>query len=140
MPPVPAPAAIPGPSPEAPPSPTPVRDLVFDTAAPAWSGDLGRFLREQVKDGDQLVRVWVTGRGAFGFTPYRTPEGTSLEIVVDSRLPGVFPTWKPVATAAGAALIDVRGGDLVLSGVQIARNDLSQPKQLLRVEKGHLVR
>jgi eukaryotic-like serine/threonine-protein kinase len=137
--PVPALATAPGPSPESPPSPAPVCNLVFDTAASAWSGNFGRYLREQVKNGDQLVRVWVKGRGAFGFIPYRTPEGTSLEIVVDSRLAGIFPTWKPVATSADAALIDVRGGDLVLSGVQIARNDSSQLKQLLRVEDGHLV-
>jgi serine/threonine-protein kinase len=124
----------------APPPASPLRDLIFATSEPRWNGDLGLFLREKVKEGDRCARVWVTGQGTFVFTPYRVPDKTSLEILCDPRPnSGGVPTWSPATTAGGTPLIEVHGGDLVLSRVQLTANPAAPSKPLILVEDGHLV-
>ena len=59
-----------------------VKQLLFDVAAKPWSGNLGVYLREQLKPGDTRVKVRVSGTGKFYFTPVRIPDGISLEILV----------------------------------------------------------
>jgi serine/threonine-protein kinase len=129
--------------PNAPPQPNAVKELAFDLTAPPWKGDLGRFLKDQVKPGDARVHVRVTGSGpaALGFTPVRLPDGTSLEIIVENTRVRVSvpPIWRPINVGSAEALIDVRGGELVLNGVEIQREANSRPKYLVRVEDGHLV-
>jgi serine/threonine-protein kinase len=127
-------------APAGPPPPL-VRELIFNTNDPRWSGDLGRFLLEKVKEGDRCVRVWVSGKGSFVSTPYRAPEKTSLEILADLR-PSTAggPLWSvsPTAPANSASMLEVRGGDLVLSGVQISCPPSAKSRSLLQVEDGHL--
>ncbi len=77
------------------------------------------------------------GRGALACSPIRTAEGVSLEVRADSNSPP--PTWSPVATATGGALIEVRGGDLVLSGVRLWEGRNAKLEHLVRVDDGHLV-
>ena len=115
------------------------RELSFDTEAPPWKGDLGLFLAEQVKAGDPLVRVRVTGSGLHGWSPVRLPDGVSLEVLVSPNLAGQFPWWGAVRGARAEALIDVRGASVLLSGVWLARDGSSGLKRLVRVENGHLV-
>jgi serine/threonine protein kinase len=120
--------------------PSLVRELIFNTSEPRWNGDLGLFLHDQVKEGDHCVRVWATGQGTFVFTPYRVPDKTSLEIVCDTRptRAGV-PTWSPATIAGGAPMIELHGGDLVLSGVHVTANSAASSRPLVLVEDGHLV-
>jgi len=119
-----------------------IKDLQFDTTAVLWKGDLGKFLQEQVKPGDARVQVRVTGAGnSMNFTPVRLPEGTSLEVIIENcRVKFVNPpNWKPAANSNAEALIEVKGGDLVLNGVEIVRDSSSRPKYLVRVDGGHLI-
>jgi len=124
-----------GPSPA---NPT-VRDLVFDDATGPWSGDLGRFLAANVRVGDILVRVKVTGTMAHTWSPTRLPDGVSLEVVVTPGAGGRTPSWRASSTAPGEPLIDVRGGGLVLVGVNLRSEGPAAPESLVRVEGGHLV-
>jgi serine/threonine-protein kinase len=131
---------IPGqpPDPNAPPA---VKELLFDVAAKPWSGNLGAYLRDQLKPADPRVKVRVSGTGKFYFTPVHIPDGVSLEIVVETaRQAGVVPPeWITPKGAAGEALIDVKGGDLVLTGVEVVRDAGARLKSLIRVEDAHLV-
>ena len=127
--------------PNAPPPPPALKELLFDVTAAPWKGDLGRYLREQVKPGDARVIARVSGNGTFNFSPVRLPDGTSLEVIVEtSRVKlGVPPTWRAAGVGGVEALIDVKGGDLVLNGVEIQRSATANPKFLIRVNEGHLV-
>lgn len=123
------------------PDPAAAKELTFEVTAAPWRGDLGLYLREQVKAGDRRVRVRVAGTGSFNFTPVRLPDGTSLEVIVESsrvKVP-VPPSWKPTNVGTAEALIDVKGGDLVLNGVELYRDASSRPRYLIRVDEGHLV-
>jgi serine/threonine-protein kinase len=162
--------------PNAPP-PIVVKELIFDISAKPWSGNLGLYLREQIKPGDARVRVRVSGTGrSLPFTPYVVPEGTSLEIIVETTraavgapgfgapgfgppgfgppqfgappggvapggVPAVStpPEWTPIRGATGDALLAAKGGDLVLTGVEMVRDGSARLKALLKVEDGHLV-
>ena len=118
-----------------------VKELLFDVMAKPWSGNLGFYLRDQLKPGDHRVKVRISGTGKFYFTPVRIPDGTSLEIVVETarQAGGVPPEWITPRGAAGEGLIDVKGGDLVLTGVEIVRDAGARLKALIRTEDAHLV-
>ncbi|SIO64887.1 serine/threonine protein kinase [Singulisphaera sp. GP187] len=117
------------------------RELAFNLAAAPWNGDLGLFLRDQVRKEDRRLRVLVSGNGSPYSTPIQLPVGLSLEIHLDpsrsSELPPVI--WSPVKGSSGEALIDVRGGDLVLTNVRLSRDGSASPKHLIRVDAGHLI-
>lgn len=117
------------------------RDLVFDLSAAPWNGDLGRFLRDQLRPGDRRVRVLVNGNGSPFSTPIRLPVGLSLEIQPDPARPLDLPPiiWSPVKGSSGEALIDVPEGTLVLTNVRLTRDGSAQPKYLIRVGAGHLI-
>ncbi len=135
------PGVAPNPAdPNAPPALV-VKELLFDLTAKQWLGNLGAYLHDQLKPGDHRVRVRVSGTGKFYFTPVRIPDGISLEIVVETarQSGGVPPEWIMSPKAAGEALIDVKGGDLVLTGVEIVRDAGARLKALIRAEDAHLV-
>lgn len=117
------------------------RELTFNLSASPWNGDLGLFLRDHVRKEDRRLRILVSGSGSPFSTPIQLPVGLSLEIQPDpSRSPDLPPIiWSPVKGSSGEALIDVRGGDLVLTNVRLTRDGSAQPKHLIRVEGGHLV-
>jgi serine/threonine-protein kinase len=123
------------------PQPPAGKELVFDFAAAPWKGNLGAYLRDQVKPGDTRVKVKVSGTGKSYFTPVRIPDGTSLEVLVETarQAGGVPPEWIMPPKTAGEALISVKGGDLVLTGVEMVRDAAARLKVLIRVEDGHLV-
>jgi serine/threonine-protein kinase len=118
-----------------------VKELLFDVLAKPWSGNLGLYLQEQLKPGDQRARVRVAGTGKFNCTPVRIPDGLSLEIVVETaRQSGaVPPEWTPLKGAPGEVLFDIKGGDLTLTGVELARDGSARLKALVRAEDSHLV-
>lgn len=118
-----------------------VRELMFDLQASPWKGDLGLFLRDQIKKEDTRIRVLVSGGGAHFCTPIRLPDGVSLEVRPNpANAPGLPPvTWSPQKGSDARALLEVRGGDLVLANVRLSRDGSSRPKHLVCVEHGHLV-
>ncbi|WP_406696535.1 protein kinase [Singulisphaera sp. Ch08] len=117
------------------------REIAFNLAASPWNGDLGLFLRDQIRQDDRRLRVMVSGTGSPFSTPIKLPVGLSLEIQPDpSRSPELPPIiWSPVKGAPGEVLIDVRGGDLALTNIRLTRDGSAAPKHLIRVEDGHLV-
>lgn len=121
--------------------PSAERDLSFDLSAPPWHGDLGRFLVDHLRPDDRRIRVLVKGTGSPFSTPIQLPTGLSLEIRPDPTRPPELPPiiWSPVRGSSGEAMIDVRGGDLVLRNVRLSRDGTAQPTSLIRVDGGHLV-
>jgi|GEM_PF-1350723 len=117
------------------------RDVLFDLADARWQGDLGRFLGNEIRSGDKRLRIKVRGVGQRPCSPIRLPRGVSLEILPERPIAqgGAPVSWSAIPGASGAALIDVRGGDLVLSEVRLNRDGSSALKHLVRVESGHLV-
>jgi serine/threonine-protein kinase len=118
---------------------TDVPELIFDTEALPWRGDLGAFLREKLASGAHHARVRVVGSGAHDFTPVRLPPGLELEIHVDALSAAEQPAWSPPPEAAGRALIELQGGFLVLSNLVLHQRAKSRFDNLIRVEDGHLV-
>ena len=118
-----------------------VKELVFDVTAKPWLGNLGYYLHDQIKPGDTRVKVRVSGTGRFISMAVRIPDGVSLEIVVETarQAGGVPPEWITSKTAVGEALIDVKGGDLVLTGVELVRDAGARLKALIRTDDAHLV-
>jgi serine/threonine-protein kinase len=130
---------VPG-DPNAPPAVV-VKELLFDVTAKPWSGNLGLYLQEQIKPGDVRVKVRISGTGKFFSTPVRIPDGTSLEIVVETarQLGRVPPEWMPLKGAPGEVLLDVKGGDLTMTGVELVRDGSARLKALIRAEDAHLI-
>ena len=118
-----------------------VKELLFDFIAKPWSGNLGAYLHDQLKPGDQRVRVRVSGTGRSYFTPVRIPDGISLEIVVETarQAGGEPPVWYSPKGVPAEALIDVKRGDLVMTGVELLRDAGARLKALVRTEDAHLV-
>jgi serine/threonine protein kinase len=114
-------------------------ELTFDTQNPAWGGDLGAFLRDRLTPELKHVRVLVIGSGIHRFTPVRLPDGLYLEIRVEPLAASEPPSWSPDPGATGRALIELRGGALVLSSVLLRHQDAPHLEQLIYVEQGHLV-
>ncbi len=118
---------------------------VFDVAAAPWKGDLGLFLREKAVPGVKSIHVRVLGSGTHPFTPFKAPEGVSIaiEAAVPALGGGALVGWSPNIGStsdqdAEDALIEVRGGDLMLRSVQLGRGATPQPKWLVRVVDGCL--
>ena len=114
----------------------------FDANAEGGDDDLGRILKSRpLPPGTRRVVVHAKGIGWHPLTPIRLPAGIDLTIAVDppaSGDPEDRLVWRPAEGAAGAALIDVQGADLVLSGVAIERDALSGLKSAVRVSQGRL--
>ncbi len=131
------------------PNPRVLRELAFDPEALPWKGDLGLFLNQQIRPDDKRIRVKVKYGRNCSFTPVRVRHGISLEIVYDptpSLMNAVGHSVKlqplnftPFKGARGEALIDVHGGDLLISNVRFERDAASRLKSLILVEDGHLI-
>ena len=116
-----------------------VREFVVDVEAAPGKGDLGRFLAETVRPGDRLIRLRVSGSTIHDWSPFRMPDGVSLEIIVTPNQSGQVPSWMAIRGVSAEALISLRNGSLKLEGVQIERDGARILKHLVRVERGHLV-
>ncbi len=112
-------------------------ELSFDVADPTWRGDLGLFLSRRLAPGAGYVTLKVTGTGTWPMTPVRLPDGMSLSIE-STATQGQGPTWVAQAAAAAPALIELQGGDLALTGINLAWSPSSRLARLVRVEDGHL--
>ncbi|WP_422926939.1 protein kinase domain-containing protein [Singulisphaera sp. PoT] len=139
----PIPTPKPSPAPAANPKrqASPIREVFFDLSDSRWQGDLGRFLKDEVKAGDQRVRVRVRGIGQRECSPIEMPRGISLEVLPEHppARGGAPLAWTASSGASGDALIQVRDADLVLSDVRLTRDGSGELKALVRVENGHIV-
>jgi serine/threonine-protein kinase len=135
---VPGGAAPPAP---APPPPADLVELTMNTSEPPWNGDLGAFMRDKLTPGRKHVRIRVAGSGAHRFTPVRIPAGLQVEIrVTPANPPGGEPIfWSSESATAGGALIEVRGGVLVASGLVLRHAPESRFAALISAEDAHLV-
>jgi eukaryotic-like serine/threonine-protein kinase len=124
------------PDPEAPLAPG---ELLFDVNVAPWFGDIGQFLAATIKPGTRHARVRVRGGGPHEATPFRAPDGVSIEILAEPNPAGVGPLlWAPRAGATGEALFETHGGDLSITGAWLARTRPDQVRYLVRVEDGLL--
>jgi serine/threonine-protein kinase len=114
-------------------------DMTMNTAEPGWAGDLGAFLRRNVRPETRHVRVRVVGTGSHRFTPVRLPEGITLEIQVEAAPGAELPSWSPDPQATGPGMIELRGGALVLSNVILRHDPASKLESLLALEDAHLI-
>ncbi len=142
-PPTPKPAPTPKAAPprSTPAVPSETREVFFDIADARWQGNLGKFLQDEIHQGDRRVRVRVRGAGQRTCTPVRIPKGVSLEILPErpTTRGGAPVAWAAAYGASGEALIDVRDADLVLTEVRLTRDGSAHLKSLVRVDNGHLV-
>ncbi len=116
-----------------------LREMALDTETPPFMGDVGLVLADQVRPTDRLVRVKIIGSNQHAWSPYRMPDGVSLEIVVLKDTAGKVPSWSGARGVRADALIEVRGASLHLRGVELGRDGSAALKALVRVERGHLV-
>jgi eukaryotic-like serine/threonine-protein kinase len=114
-------------------------ELTFETSAARWSGDLGAFLRDQLSEGTQQLRVRVVGSGSHTWTPIRLPRGLRLEIRVDLPPGAAPPSWTPPSQVTGRGLIELEEGSLLLDHVVLRHDGNSGLDHLIHVEDGHLV-
>jgi serine/threonine protein kinase len=126
------------------PPPAPAADLVeleMNTSEPQWNGDLGAFMRDRLNSATKHVRIRVVGSGAHRFTAVKIPRGIQLEIRVNAVTPaGSEPlSWTSEPNGNGAALIEVHGGALVLSGLILRHDPESRLAELISTEDAHLV-
>jgi serine/threonine-protein kinase len=116
-------------------------DLAFSTRDPAFNGDLGAFIARMIPAGTSWARIVVNGSGKHRFTAVRLPEGLTLEIRVDP--PGTsdaeWPTWAPDLGDADRPLIELAGGQLLLSKLRIDVPSEARISNVVRIEDGHLV-
>jgi len=127
------------PAPAVPPAGTDNLELTFNTETPPWQGDLGAFLRERLTAGVTHARVRVVGSGRHHFSPVRLARGTWLEIRVEPYSVAEPPSWSPQPQATGTALIELRGGVLVLANMVLRHEQSSRLDHLIAVEDGSLV-
>ncbi len=113
-------------------------ELTFDLADPSWRGDLGLFLARRIAPGASRVVVKVVGGGTWPMTPVRLPDGSSIAIEAANPA-GPGPAWVAASGPSAPALLEVRGGDLSLTGVTLAWSPSSRVPRLVRVEDGHLM-
>jgi serine/threonine-protein kinase len=116
-------------------------DLLFDTDAPQWHGDLGYFLREKMAESAKHARVRVRGSGPRRCSPVRLPDGLVLEIRIEPPVNGdtEWLSWSPEAEAEGRALLELHGGTLVLSQLRLRADESAAIESLIHVEEGNLV-
>ncbi|HWE38014.1 MAG TPA: hypothetical protein VG406_15695, partial [Isosphaeraceae bacterium] len=127
----------PAPAPVAAMAPVTEGELSFDVADPTWRGDLGLFLARRLAPGARRVAVQVTGSGTWPMTPVRLPDGVSLS-VESAATQGHGPTWVAHPGLAAPALIEIEGGDLSLTGINLGWSPSSRVGRLVKVEDGHL--
>jgi serine/threonine-protein kinase len=116
-------------------------ETVFDADASRWHGDLGAFLRENLALGVTHARVRVTGSGPRQCSPVRLPDGLVLELAVDppSDGSGEWLSWSPEPESSARALLELRGGALVLSHLRLRADERAAVETLIRVEDGDLL-
>jgi len=114
-------------------------ELTFNTETLPWQGDLGAFLKDHLTEAVTHARVRVVGSGPHHFTPVRLARGLWLEIRVEPYSVAEPPSWSPEPQATGDALIELRGGALVLSNVVLRHEPSSRLHHLIHVEDGCLV-
>jgi serine/threonine-protein kinase len=115
-------------------------DLEIRTADPSFNGDLGAFLRSRVSRSSPHVRIRVLGTGAHRFTPVSLPDGLTVEIqVVPEPANAEPPWWSPDPQAEGRALIELHGGALVLSRLNLRHDPASRLRCLLAADDAHLI-
>jgi serine/threonine-protein kinase len=114
-------------------------DLTMSTSDPGWAGDLGAFLRRNMRPEARHVRVLVVGTGSHRFTPVRLPDGIILEIQVEAAPGAGLPSWSPDQQATGSGMIELHGGALVLSDVILRHDPASGLESLLSLDDAHLV-
>ena len=76
-------------------------ELIFNTEAAPWRGDLGAFLRDRITPTMTFARVRVQGSGPHRFTPVKLPRGLRLEIRVEPYSQAEPPTWSPAGRVDG---------------------------------------
>ncbi|WP_165230878.1 serine/threonine-protein kinase [Aquisphaera insulae] len=116
-------------------------DLHLDAADPRWHGDLGLFLRESIGPERKRARVRVTGSGLVRCSPVVLPDGVRLEIRVDAPASPDAPwlAWQPDPATHGKALIELKGGALVLSQLRFQTEPAASLESIIHVEDGHLI-
>ena len=87
------------------------------------------------------LRVRVIGSGARQCSPVRLPDGLTLEIRVEppAEKDADWLSWSPEPESTGGALIELRGGTLVLSNLRLRADERASIESLIRVEDGDLV-
>ena len=115
-----------------------VVELAFDAQDARLGGDLGLFLAESIKPESRRYRVRAKGSGPHFMTPYRAPDGVSIEVIAESKPGGPSLAWWPREGSQGRALFDLRGGELTLVDLWLARTAAAWPRHLVRIEDGLL--
>ncbi len=117
--------------------------LSFDTDLPVMNGDLGLFLRSQLRNRTGHVHIEVIGTGRRFFSPVRVPPGLLLSIRV--RPPVAEPgqefaplIFVPPEGLSDTPLIVARDADLAMSGVRIDAPAWAANTPLIEVDHGHL--
>lgn len=116
-------------------------DLVFSTRDTTFNGDLGAFISRMIPAGSSWARIVVQGQGKHRFTAVRLPVGFTLEIRVASTATSEadWPSWTPDLGDAGRPLIELTGGQLMLSKLRIDVPSESRISNVILIEDGHLV-
>jgi serine/threonine-protein kinase len=111
-------------------------DLQLDLATAPYQGDLGRFLAEKVTEPRTRTTVHVRGTGVHPFSPVRLPDGASVVILVEPSFGArtAPPSWAPTPEAAGVPLIELRRGDLSLTGLSFVEEGPNRPRHWIKVE------
>jgi serine/threonine-protein kinase len=126
-------------SPREPSVPSGIVELTLDTADRRWDGDLGAFLRDRLTADIRHARVRVLGSGLHRCTPVRLPTGIRLEIRAEASPDAEPLSWSPDPDCSGQALIQLRGGALVLSHFILHHEPDSHLEHLLSLEDAHLI-
>jgi serine/threonine-protein kinase len=116
-------------------------DLVFSTRDTTFNGDLGAFISKMIPAGSSWARIVVQGTGRHRFTAVRLPVGFTLEIRVESTATSdaEWPSWTPDLGDADRPLIELTGGQLMLSKLRIDVPSESRISNVILIEDGHLV-
>ncbi|QEH32795.1 Serine/threonine-protein kinase PrkC [Aquisphaera giovannonii] len=116
-------------------------EMLLDCDSPEWHGDLGYFLREKIGPGMKHARVRVTGSGPFRCSAVRLPDGLLLELRVapPARPEAGWLTWQPDPGQQGKALIELKGGGILLSQAHFQTEPSAPLESLIHVEDGHLI-
>jgi serine/threonine protein kinase len=114
-------------------------DLKFNADDDSDNGDLGRFLASHPPKSARKVRVAVSGSGRHELSPIAMPDGVSLEITIAPVPPGSPPlSWTTPEQATGDALIEIKRGELMISGANITATPKTSLSLLISVFEGNL--
>ena len=116
--------------------------LKIDASNPNKPQDPGVLIRSvRITPEVRRIVVRAKGTGWHPLTPIRLPEGVALDVRVEPPASGKAEdrlVWRPIEGAEGEALIDVRGADLTLVGVDIERDALPAVGFAVQVTQGRL--